>query len=181
MLERDRERYPPISMTLQDRQVKLALLAVGDAEALGDFYAAQPRATYRFYCPHPLTRENAALVAAKALSPTWVALIAKDAHGTIVGYASYRWESDDSRASTFGICIRPAYRGVGLGQALSARLFEIAADVGPPVMSLTVQKANLRALALYRKMGFRVVREQMRCQVHEFPPEPEYYMERSAR
>ena len=48
-------------------------------------------------------------------------------------------------------------------------------------MSLTVQKANPRAVALYQKMGFEIVREQMRNQVEEFPPEPEYYMERKVR
>ncbi|MDF1514754.1 MAG: hypothetical protein P1S60_13175 [Anaerolineae bacterium] len=45
---------------------------------------------------------------------------------------------------------------------------------------MTVQKANprARAVALYRKTGFQIIREQMRGQMEEFPPEPEYYMER---
>lgn len=60
-------------------------------------------------------------------------------------------------------------------------LLEVVEYIGPQAMSLTVQKANPRAFALYSKMGFQVVREQMRNQAEEFPPEPEYYMERNAR
>ena len=66
----------------------------------------------------------------------------------------------------------------GLGQTMMTRLLHIAERVGLPVMGLTVQKANRRALALYRKMGFRIVREQVRGQVEELAPEPEVYMER---
>lgn len=182
MLDQDQTRFAPTSIELEnDHRVTLRALALGDADTLGDFYGSLSRATYRFYCPHPLTRENAAKVAARASSPMLVALVAENKAQEIVGYASYHWVHDDSRASTFGICLRQAYRGVGLGQAMIERLIEIAERVGPPVMSLTAQKANPRALALYRKMGFRVVREQMRGQIEEFPPEPEVYMERQVR
>ena len=63
------------------------------------------------------------------------------------------------------------------------RLAEIARHIGPPVMHLTVQKANARAFALYGKMGFRVIREQTRRATPErgWPEEPEYAMERAVR
>jgi ribosomal protein S18 acetylase RimI-like enzyme len=44
-------------------------------------------------------------------------------------------------------------------------------------MGLTVQKANPRGMALYQKMGFGVVREQVRPS----DGEPEFYMERRFR
>jgi ribosomal protein S18 acetylase RimI-like enzyme len=182
MLKQDQTRFPPTSIALENGHVViLRFLSSEDADALGDFYGSLPRATYRFYCPHPLTHGNAARLAARASSPMLVALLAEDEAHEIVGYASYHWQHDDSRASTFGICLRQAYRGIGLGQAMVERLLEIAQHVGPPVMSLTAQKGNPRALALYRKTGFQVVREQMRGQVEEFPPEPEVYMERQVR
>jgi ribosomal protein S18 acetylase RimI-like enzyme len=140
-----------------------------------------PRATFRFYSPHPLNHEGGAMEAAQALSPRRVALVAENAGHEIAGYAWYRWKAEDSRRSTFGICLHPDYRGIGLGQAMIARLLVIAAHVGPPVMSLTVQLANARALALYSKMGFQVVREQVRKQIDEFAAEPEYYMEQPTR
>ena len=178
----DQERYPPTAAALKSgEQITLRFLAPEDARALGDCFAAMPRATYRFYSPHALDHAGGAAEAAQALSPRRVALVAENgAHG-IAGYAWYRWKGEDSRRSTFGICQHPGYRGVGLGQAMIARLLEIAAHVGPPVMSLTVQLANARALALYHKMGFQVVREQVRGEVDEFAAEPEYCMEQLTR
>ena len=188
-----RSQFPPQVATLKNgRRLTLRLLAEDDAEALGDFYESMPRETWRFYCPPKLTRQDAAEKAARALSPTLVCLVAVDeTTGQIAGYDWYQWDDEESRASVFGICVREAYRGIGLGRALIQRLLEIAhgrvhgriraRKIGPPVMSLTVQLANPRAVALYTKMGFRIVREQIREQVADFPAEPEYYMEQIVR
>ena len=52
-------------------------------------------------------------------------------------------------------------------------LIEFAKLYGPPIMSLTVQKANSGAVKLYQKKGFMIIREQIR----ERDGEPELYME----
>jgi ribosomal protein S18 acetylase RimI-like enzyme len=175
----DQDLFPAVSVTLRDdRIVTLRFLTPGDAEAFGNFYLSIERAAYRFYCPHPLTRENARQRTTATLSPTVVGVVAEDEAQHIIAYASFQWDVSEDKPSFFGICIEKHYRGLGLGEILMQRIAEIAENIGPPVMSLTVQKANPGAVALYRKMGFRVVREQMRGQVEEFPPEPEYYMER---
>ncbi len=83
--------------------------------------------------------------------------------------------------STFGICISRDCQGSGAGRALMTRLLDIAREVGPPIMTLTVQHANPRAVALYRAMGFTPVREQLREVKFGFPEEPEYCMERPVR
>jgi ribosomal protein S18 acetylase RimI-like enzyme len=183
MRPEDQPRFSAVSTTLKDgREVVLRLLAVDDVEALADFYDSLPRATWRFYCPPRLTRDDAAMRARWANQTTFVCLVAEDGTtGHVVGYNWYQWKEEGSRISVFGICLREAYRGVGLGRALMARLLEIAEEVGPPVMSLTVQLANPRAVALYQKMGFRIVREQEREKVADFEAEPEYYMEQSIR
>jgi ribosomal protein S18 acetylase RimI-like enzyme len=175
--------FPPVDTSLKDgRTVILRLITPKDGEALGDFYDSLPRATWRFYCPPRLTRIDAARKAALADSPTEVCLISEDPEsGAIAGYAWYRWENPSSPSSVFGICLREGYRGAGLGRALMARLLQISASVGPPVMELTVQLANPRAVALYTKMGFEIVAEQVRPQVADFPAEPEYAMERPVR
>jgi ribosomal protein S18 acetylase RimI-like enzyme len=178
----DQRRFPPEVVTLDDkRTITLRFLAVEDMEAFGDFYTSIERTAYRFYCPHPLTRENAEKRVSAALSPTVVGIVAVDDSQNIVAYASFQWKAADITPSFFGICILKAYRGLGLGEILMQRIAGIAKDVGPSVMSLTVQKANPRALALYHKMGFNIIREQTRPQLDEFPPEPEYYMERQVR
>ena len=179
----DQSKFQPQETSLRDgRTIVLRLITPDDGEALGDFYNSLPRATWRFYCPPRLTRVDAAEKASLASSPTEVCLVSEDPEsGDIAGYAWYRWKDAASRTSVFGICLREGYRGAGLGQALMARLLEIAESVGPPVMELTVQLANPRAIALYTKMGFEIVREQMRPQVGDFAAEPEYHMERAVR
>jgi len=158
-------------------------VAADDGKILGDFYEAIPAADVRFYCPHALTREKAMENAAAALNPYRVVLVVEAANGQIGGYAWFQWTDDRSPASTFGICIRRGFQGQGLGKMLMTRLLRIAQTDGPPVMSLTVQKANPRAIELYRSMDFEIVREQMRPARPEWnmESEPEYCMERRVR
>ncbi len=174
----DAAAFPAVDVALKNgRSATLRLLARTDGEALASFYAAVPPEDYRFYCPHPLTRPEALKKAESADEPRFVCLVGVAEKGDIAGYAWYRWQADDSPSSSFGICIRRDFQGSGLARALMAQLLRIAARIGPAVMRLTVQEANPRALALYRKMGFKVVRAQVR----EFDNEPEYCMERNVR
>jgi len=163
------------------RRVVVRPLELGDGEALAAFYESVPREDYRFYRPHRLDRQRAMENAANAGSLLEVVLVAQAAaDGRIAGYAWYRWKEADAR-SGFGICIRREFQSCGLGGTLMERLMEIARHVGPPVMCLTVQVANERAVALYRKMGFEVVAQQMLAAKDGFAAEPEYRMERRCR
>jgi GNAT superfamily N-acetyltransferase len=182
MLQEDRERFGPTPADLKDgRRVTLRLLDPADAEALGEFFESVPREDCRFYSPYKLTRLKAAERAADSLHACSILLVAEDEGRRIVGIATCDWKDAHSPSGGFGLCVRRGFQGVGLGGRLMARLLEIAAQVGPPVVTLTVQLANPRAVALYRKMGFRVVREQVRGAVDEFPPEPEFLMQRRMR
>lgn len=176
MTPADQQRFPPVVITLRTgAPAKIRLLAETDGDALAAFYAGIPAADELFYCPHPLTREYACKNAAEAASPTKVVLVLETPGGVIGGYAWYRWTAG-APTSGFGICIARAFQGAGAGKQLMARLLEIARTVGPLVMSLTVQKKNPKGIELYAKMGFRIIREQLRAS----DGEPEYYMERQA-
>lgn len=184
----DRERYGPAAGVLKDgRSVMLRWLVGADVVRLGDFYEAVPREDYRFYRCQPLGRALAREVAGKADHGQHVYLVAEEAGGAIVGYAWYAWETAETadvaeaEQSVFGLCLRRSHQGAGLGRALMGRLLEVARELGPPVMTLTVQLANPRAVALYRQMGFQIVRQQMRNEMLEFASEPEYFMERKVR
>lgn len=182
MTPEDQEKYPPAQVTLKSGvEVTLRPLAVDDAEKLGDFYEQVPREDFRFYLPHPLDREHARQNAAKALSPVEVVLVLETPAGEIGGYAWYRWHDETDEKSGFGICVRRDLQGAGEG--LMSRLFEIAKEIGPPIMMLTVHAANKRALGLYRKMGFEVVGEGTFAArpALGFAAEPQYHMERNAR
>ena len=174
MTPADQQSFPPVAITLRTgAPAKIRLLAETDGAALGAFYAGIPAEDELFYCPHPLTQEYACKNAAEAASPTKVVLVLETFGGTIGGYAWYRWTAD-APTSEFGICIARPVQGAGAGKQLMARLLKIALTIGPPVMSLTVQKKNPNGVELYAKMGFRIVREQLRAS----DGEPEYYMER---
>lgn len=184
MTARDRERFGPIDICLNDgRSATIRPLMTSDRVALGEFYESVPREDCRFYLPYPLTREQAVLNASRADSLTEVVVVLETPERAIAGYAWYRWQGPDDRASGFGIRIRRGWQEAGAGRALMSRLLEIAREVGPPVMVLTVQKANQRAFRLYSSMGFKVVREHMRAANPEygFEAEPECFMEHSTR
>jgi ribosomal protein S18 acetylase RimI-like enzyme len=183
MCPEDIERFPAIATRLKDdTEVTVRPLSPDDGEALAEFYAGVPREDIRFYCPHSLDREHALANAAKAHSPVEVVLVLETPDREIGGYAWYRWKDETGERSGFGICIARRCQGQGAGNALMTRLLEIAQEIGPAAMGLTVQLANARAVALYRQMGFQVVREQIRGpHLFGFDPEPEYYMERRVR
>lgn len=177
-------QFPAQAVTLKDGAPAIVRpLAETDGPALAALYAAIPPEDERFYCPHPLDREHAFANAARAASPLEVVLVLETDAGRFAGYAWFRWTEAGAATSVFGICLRRAYQGLGAGRLLMARVNEIARAIGPPRMALTVQQANPRAVALYRAMGFVVVREQLRPAKPErgWDAEPEYGMERAVR
>ena len=120
MRKRDQERFPPVTVVLKDKHtVILRFLSSEDGDAFSDFYGSIERAAYRFYCPHPLTCENAQKRTAFAVSPTVVGLVAVDMAQHIVAYSSYQWNASGDNLSFFGICIQKQYRGLGLGIVLN--------------------------------------------------------------
>ncbi len=181
--EQENPLLPQMVLLKNQVQAVIRRLAVQDGEALADFYESIPNKDFRFYCPHPLTRTKANEKAAGSLDPRQVVLVLEAPDHTIGGYAWFRWKEENAPKSTFGMCVRPDFQGIGAGRALMTSLLQIAREVGPPVMSLTVQKANVAGVELYKKMGFRIVREQMRREKPEFglESEPEYYMELQVR
>lgn len=178
MISEDAKRFPPFQKKLRDnRTVTVRLLETTDGSALGDFYESIPREDFRFYGPHPLTHEKALEKAGNANDPCFVCVVIESQSGSIGGYAWYKWANPDSEKSGMGICVSRDFQGTGTGRVLLERLLEIAKSVGPPIMYLTVQHANSKAVEFYQKMGFKVVREQTRKASSGFPEEPEYYME----
>ena len=129
-------------------------LRLDDGPRLAEFYAQVPAADYRFYCPHPLTREAAFEKAAQAEAPNFVCLVLEMPDASLGGYAWYRWRDAASERSGFGLCIRRDCQDRSAGRTLLTAVLDVARTVGPPRMGLTVQKANPRAVALYRKLGF---------------------------
>ncbi len=175
----DQQQFPPLEVVLKNgTSATLRFLSRQDGGYLSDFYASIPHEFTRFYGPYPLDRKRALEHVAKAESPLEVVLVLETEIHKIGGYAWYRWREENAEASTLGICVRPEYVGCGAGRCLMNRLMEIAEDIGPPVMRLTCQHANPKAVILYRKMGFKITKEGMTGGSDNFPSEPQYWMEK---
>lgn len=56
----------------------------------------------------------------------------------------------------FGLSVKPIFRGFGIGQALSEAVIERSRAEGAPTLDLLVYEDNLRAIDLYRKLGFEM-------------------------
>ncbi len=59
-------------------------------------------------------------------------------------------------AHLLNLCVRPEVQGAGLGRALLEHLIGVAISHHAEVLLLEVRPSNVRALQLYRQLGFQV-------------------------
>lgn len=184
MIPELQQQHPAVAVRLRDgRPATIRPLSTSDSEALAAFFTAIPLRDKRFFYPHPLDRTQALRHTAEADSPLRIALVLTVPDGRIAGFTCCDWAGAAAGESVFGLCVAADYQGLGAGRLLMSHLLQIAERHSPPVMTLTVQLANARAVNLYRSLGFSPVREQMVA--HDpslgFDDEPEYYMRRPMR
>ena len=110
----------------------------------------------------PALRSDAAALARAlgAQPPACHALIA-EVDGRPCGYLSYTLGHSSSRAAAptlllDDLYVAPDQRSLGTGSALMAAAMRIAAERGCHQMRWTVETANTRAMAFYRRLGAQV-------------------------
>jgi [ribosomal protein S18]-alanine N-acetyltransferase len=81
-------------------------------------------------------------------------LVAKDAHG-LLGYALVFSRKNAKVARLYSIAVERRARGRGVGRALLAACEAVAAREGRERLRLEVRVGNRRAIALYRRLGYR--------------------------
>ena len=84
--------------------------------------------------------------------------IAAYADGVFAGYAGMLCVLDER--DVCNIATVPAFRGMGVGRALTQALIESAKETGASVIMLEVRKSNAAAISLYEKLGFTLVGER---------------------
>ncbi len=77
-------------------------------------------------------------------------------HGKVVGWCDIRRGARDaeSHCGTLGMGIIPGYRDRGLGKRLIAATLDAAKAAGMHRVELNAHADNLRAIALYERVGF---------------------------
>ncbi|TGD44919.1 GNAT family N-acetyltransferase [Pseudotabrizicola sediminis] len=69
-------------------------------------------------------------------------------------------DADNDRFLIDGICVAPDQRGRGIGSALVVALMAEAVRRGYPAIRLEVIDTNIRARALYERLGFAAFRSE---------------------
>jgi perosamine synthetase len=130
-------------------------VAPTDAADLAGFFAAAAAdpEVERFFHPHPLTAEHADELAGGAPSRRDRYFLARW-RGRVVGYSMLRGWDEGFEVPSFGCCVHPELRDVGIGGAMLAAAIVESRRLGAPRLRLTVYRTNERAVALYRRMGF---------------------------
>ncbi len=87
--------------------------------------------------------------------------------GKVVGYGGIFWAADEGNITN--IVVEEAYRGLGLGTALTDALLSAGEANGIKAFTLEVRLSNLAAIHVYEKLGF--VGEGIRKGFYEKPAE----------
>lgn len=86
-------------------------------------------------------------------------LVARDAAGEVVGYASYgAWRPHDGYKHTVehSVYVRADQRGKGLGPRLMQALIERARSAGLHVMVGAIESENTASIRLHQRLGFAI-------------------------
>ncbi|MGH8542261.1 MAG: GNAT family N-acetyltransferase [Gammaproteobacteria bacterium] len=87
-------------------------------------------------------------------------LFVADVEGVIAGYAVGTVSPGSSEAWILSVAVDSVWRGRGLGTALTRDLFTSLVSSGAETILLSVEETNAEAIALYRKLGFRLSRTE---------------------
>lgn len=105
----------------------------------------------KFFHPHPLTADEAPKRAAYQGLDFYCVLMQGSA---IVGYGMLRGWDEGYKVPSLGIVVDPSVQGRGYGRLLMEFLHETARQRGADRVRLKVYPDNIRAVALYRSLGY---------------------------
>lgn len=123
------------------------------ADGLGDFFEALAGsdAAAHFH-PHPLTRESAHQLCHYAGRDLYFAAVCDS---RVLAYGLLRGWDEGYAIPSLGIALAVEARGTGLARAFMLFLHVAARLRGAQRVRLTVFRSNVRAVALYRSLGYR--------------------------
>ena len=177
------DRPPDLRATLALRSgggATLRCLRDGDAELLGAYFAHLSPRTRDLYGPHRFDQETADRLCTETRTDTevvrFVVTVADDDGARIIAYfivglrmqdadvkryAARGTPLDDRTDAYLAPSVSDAYQDTGVGSAVMAHLVPWLRGLGRRRLMLLggVRQRNERAIAFYRKWGFRTVGE----------------------
>lgn len=153
-------KYSKRILAKDGREIELRSAAAADGDAVLDCFQ-QTHGETDFLLTYPEENrfdpeQEGRFLARKEESANEIELIAL-ADGRVVGTAGVdavgtRYKV--AHRAEFGISVRKAYWGLGIGRSLMEACIQCARDAGYVQLELSVIAENTRAIAMYQKAGF---------------------------
>ncbi|MFF7707685.1 GNAT family N-acetyltransferase [Pseudomonas sp. NPDC007930] len=128
-----------------------------DLPAIRDIYNDAVRNTTAIWNEQPANLANRQAWFDARASQGYPILVAVNAAGQVLGYASYGdWRPFEGfrHSVEHSVYIHPEQRGQGLGARLMQALIERARDGGKHVMVAAIESGNSASITLHQRLGF---------------------------
>jgi len=136
-------------------------LTENDAQLIIDFFNSFSDQTRFFFTPHEIVPDSLKWMVKEIPNDKnysrFMAGIIDNGTEIMVGYVFF-WDWL-KKIPWFGIGVRDAYQGMGLGNKLMKFAIDYARKSGKGGILLTTKKSNIRAQAIYKKFGFKTIGE----------------------
>ncbi|MFX4085469.1 N-acetyltransferase family protein [Sphingobium yanoikuyae] len=131
-----------------------------DAPAIAAIYNDAVVSTTAIWNEHQVDAANRRAWLTERQGQGYPVLVAVDALGDVVGYASFGdWRAWDGYRNTVehSVYVRADQRGAGIGKALMLALIDRARTIGKHVMIAGIEAGNIGSIRLHERLGFTQV------------------------
>ncbi len=131
-----------------------------DAPAIAAIYNDAVVNTTAIWNDHQVDAANRLAWLTERVGQGYPVLVAVDALGGVVGYASFGdWRAWDGYRNTVehSVYVRADQRGAGIGKALMLALIDRARAIGKHVMVAGIEAGNIGSIRLHEQLGFTQV------------------------
>lgn len=131
-----------------------------DIDGITAIYNSAVEHTTAIWNDAVVTRANRLAWLAERRRAGYPVLVAVDADGAVMGYASFGdWRAFDGYRHTVehSVYVREGQRGGGIGKALMLALIGRAREIGKHVMVAGIEAGNAPSIRLHEALGFRQV------------------------
>lgn len=135
---------------LRDMLYEAVFVPVGEAKPPFDVIDEPVLQKYTYHWMLPTDMGLVAEMNGEPVGMFWARLFTENAPG--YGFV-------DEKTPEISMAVKPDHQGRGIGKALMANGLKVLVEQGHSQVSLSVSKANVRAVRLYRSMGFKTMAE----------------------